>query len=92
MNLRCAAALCALLAAAGCGQKGPLYLPGDPSEGRIVLPTEELPAGSEEGPAETENGAGEGPQEPQNPDDQNPTDQNPIDQNPIDQNPIDDGQ
>ncbi|HET6630208.1 MAG TPA: lipoprotein [Woeseiaceae bacterium] len=27
-----------LLLAAGCGQKGPLFLPGDPDEGRTVIP------------------------------------------------------
>ncbi len=27
-----------LLFAAGCGQKGPLFLPGDPNEGRTVIP------------------------------------------------------
>lgn len=40
MKLRCATLLCLFLAAAGCGQKGPLFLPGDPNEGRIVLPDE----------------------------------------------------
>lgn len=33
-----AALLGLLLFAAACGQKGPLYLPGDPDEGRIVIP------------------------------------------------------
>lgn len=47
MRLRCAAVLCVLLAAAACGQKGPLFLPGDPNQGRIVLP-EEL-GGEEQG-------------------------------------------
>ena len=28
----------ALLFAAGCGQKGPLYLPGDPSEIKTAVP------------------------------------------------------
>jgi predicted small lipoprotein YifL len=27
-----------LLFAGGCGQRGPLYLPGDPDEGRTVIP------------------------------------------------------
>lgn len=40
MTLRSAALLCLFLAAAGCGQKGPLFLPGDPNQGRIVLPGE----------------------------------------------------
>ena len=30
--------LLALLIAAGCGQKGPLYLPGDPSEIKTDVP------------------------------------------------------
>ena len=30
-----------VLCVAGCGQKGPLYLPGDPSQIRTPLPTEE---------------------------------------------------
>jgi predicted small lipoprotein YifL len=34
----CAALLGLLLFAAACGQKGPLYLPGDPDEGRVVIP------------------------------------------------------
>lgn len=33
-----AALLGLLLFAAGCGQKGPLFLPGDPNEGRTVIP------------------------------------------------------
>jgi predicted small lipoprotein YifL len=49
MTLRCTAAvLCGLLLAAGCGQKGPLYLPGDPNEGRIVIPTPEQEQGADE--------------------------------------------
>ncbi len=32
------ALVAALLAAAGCGQKGPLYLPGDPSAVRQPVP------------------------------------------------------
>ena len=36
--LRLAALLGLLLFAAGCGQRGPLYLPGDPDEGRTVIP------------------------------------------------------
>lgn len=38
--------LLAVLLCAGCGQKGPLYLPGDPSEVRTEIPEierEELP-------------------------------------------------
>jgi predicted small lipoprotein YifL len=33
--------LLALLFAAGCGQKGPLYLPGDPSEIKTDVPPPE---------------------------------------------------
>lgn len=33
--------LLALLFAAGCGQKGPLYLPGDPSEIKTDVPRQE---------------------------------------------------
>lgn len=33
------AALAALFVAAGCGQKGPLYLPGNPSEVKREVPT-----------------------------------------------------
>ena len=33
--------LLALLFAAGCGQKGPLYLPGDPSEIKTELPRQD---------------------------------------------------
>lgn len=33
---------------AGCGQKGPLYLPGDPSEMRQTVPTTESAAESED--------------------------------------------
>jgi predicted small lipoprotein YifL len=43
-----------LIAIAGCGQKGPLYLPGDPSEMQTVVPgTEGVPAevGNDEDPA-----------------------------------------
>ena len=32
-------ALAALFLAAGCGQKGPLYLPGNPSEVKRDIPT-----------------------------------------------------
>ncbi|HEX2139654.1 MAG TPA: lipoprotein [Woeseiaceae bacterium] len=43
----CAALLGLSLFAAGCGQKGPLYLPGDPDEGRIVIPGAEPEDGQE---------------------------------------------
>ena len=33
------AALAAVILAAGCGQKGPLYLPGNPSEVKREVPT-----------------------------------------------------
>lgn len=36
---RLTAALLTALACAGCGQKGPLYLPGNPSEVRTEVPT-----------------------------------------------------
>jgi predicted small lipoprotein YifL len=59
MRLQNAATLLLLLsAAAGCGQKGPLYLPGDPNEGRIVLP-EELGGPAEDDGAEETDGPGE---------------------------------
>jgi predicted small lipoprotein YifL len=51
MRARSAAALFFLLVAAGCGQKGPLYLPGDPNEGRILIPS---PGNDESEPAERE--------------------------------------
>lgn len=35
------ALLLALLIAAGCGQKGPLYLPGDPSTIKTSVPRQE---------------------------------------------------
>lgn len=35
------ALLLALLFAAGCGQKGPLYLPGDPSEIKMDVPRQD---------------------------------------------------
>ena len=41
----------AALVLAGCGQKGPLYLPGDPSEVQTELPEidrESLPGGDED--------------------------------------------
>lgn len=42
---RRALALAALLALAGCGQKGPLYLPSDPAAaGRATLPETLAPA------------------------------------------------
>ena len=45
----CAVLLGLLLFAAACGQKGPLYLPGDPDEGRVVIPgTEPVPEEQQE--------------------------------------------
>lgn len=42
MNIRYLLALFfALLFAAGCGQKGPLYLPGDPSEIKTEVPRQD---------------------------------------------------
>lgn len=56
MTFRRIAALSLLLAAAACGQKGPLYLPGDPNEGRILVPTTEEPPSEDDeeqaGPAD----------------------------------------
>jgi predicted small lipoprotein YifL len=40
--------LTALLAVAGCGQKGPLYLPGDTSAIRTTVPLQQAPAEDEE--------------------------------------------
>jgi len=62
--------LCLLLAAAGCGQKGPLFLPGDPHEGRIVLP-EELggPPRDEAAPDAESEGESEDGEEPRSTDD-----------------------
>ncbi len=39
--------VCATLTAVGCGQKGPLFLPGEPGEMRQVTPTTQ-PADDEE--------------------------------------------
>lgn len=38
---RSLALLLALLFAAGCGQKGPLYFPGDPSEIKMNVPPQQ---------------------------------------------------
>lgn len=38
---RYAAVLCLLLFAAGCGQKGPLFLPDDPNAARSEIPGQE---------------------------------------------------
>ena len=46
-----------LVAAAGCGQKGPLFLPGTPSDMRQVNPPSE-PAGNEEDEEEDEDSPG----------------------------------
>lgn len=46
---------CLLLLATGCGQKGPLYLPGDPNEEQIEIPQQE----SDETAAEDEQESGE---------------------------------
>ena len=48
-----------LLAATGCGQKGPLFLPGTPSDMRQVNPPSE-PAGDEEDDDEDESSTGSG--------------------------------
>jgi predicted small lipoprotein YifL len=40
--------LTALLAVAGCGQKGPLYLPGNTSAIRTTVPPQQAPAEDEE--------------------------------------------
>ena len=44
-----AAAGVAILALAGCGQKGPLFLPGNPSEVRPVPEQEQAEADRDEG-------------------------------------------
>ena len=41
LEFRAAATLAALLTLAGCGQSGPLYLPGDPSQ--VESPASEIP-------------------------------------------------
>jgi len=58
--LRISLVAAALWAVAGCGQKGPLYLPGDPSHVRTEIPelpdrpdAEPSPNGEEEGDDET---------------------------------------
>jgi predicted small lipoprotein YifL len=53
---RClAAAFAVLLFSTGCGQRGPLFLPGDPNEGRAEIPSreagEEAPDDDEQEPA-----------------------------------------
>jgi predicted small lipoprotein YifL len=40
--------LTALLAVAGCGQKGPLYLPGNTNTIRTTVPPQQAPAEDEE--------------------------------------------
>lgn len=46
---------------AGCGQKGPLYLPGDPSQVKTDLPTQQ--SGQEDGDEEEDEKDDEGPQQ-----------------------------
>lgn len=77
MKLRFVAVAWFLLAAAGCGQKGPLYLPGDPSEGRILLPTEELPGGNDADESGVEDVPADptGPEEPPVEDDEQSAEQ-----------------
>lgn len=53
--LRLSAAAIALMLAA-CGQKGPLYLPGDPSEIQTEIPPEPAAPDSGDGPVEAEPG------------------------------------
>ncbi len=60
-----AALLGLLLAAAGCGQKGPLFLPGDPDEGRTLIPG--LEQGQETGPAVNEEAEADVREEPPHP-------------------------
>ena len=47
MFIRLMLACAMLIAVSGCGQKGPLFLPGSPNEMRQVSPPAE-PAGNEE--------------------------------------------
>ena len=56
-----------LLLAAGCGQKGPLFLPGDPDEGRTVIPGLEQEQEQEAGPAADEEAEADAPEEPPRP-------------------------
>lgn len=59
--LRIALAATALWIVAGCGQKGPLFLPGDPSQVRTGIP--ELPERPDDAGAGTAEGDGEGQEE-----------------------------
>ncbi len=55
MNSRYSLALLlALLFAAGCGQKGPLYLPGDPSEIKTNVPRQDASQAEEDDEDEEE--------------------------------------
>jgi predicted small lipoprotein YifL len=47
------AVLTALLMLSGCGQKGPLYLPGDTSSIRTTVPTQQTPGEEEDDEDET---------------------------------------
>ncbi len=46
--LAIAAMLLPVLSLGGCGQKGPLYLPGNPSEIKTEVPKQELPQESQQ--------------------------------------------
>jgi predicted small lipoprotein YifL len=54
-----AAALCLLLVAAACGQKGPLYLPGDPHKEQIELPEQPPDESAEDDEHGTEDESGD---------------------------------
>jgi predicted small lipoprotein YifL len=47
-------AACAALTLGSCGQKGPLYLPGDPSEIQTEIPPEPAEPAPAEDPDETD--------------------------------------
>ena len=59
MILRPMLACAMLFAATGCGQKGPLFLPGTPNEMRQVSPPSE-PAGNEEEDEDEDSSGGPG--------------------------------
>ena len=53
--LVCITALFSVLSITACGQKGPLYLPGNPSEVRSEVPRQDPPQEEEDEDAEQEN-------------------------------------
>lgn len=48
----CAALCCSLLLLAGCGQKGPLFLPGDPGTIQTTIPASTTVEDSDSPPAD----------------------------------------